>query len=139
VDGILWLQSNGGMFSAVTQYATWTTDSYSGVTIPKNIQTGDSWTSSQELTATDANGSSSSFTINIDYRAVGNESVTVPAGTFNAMRIDFVMTFLGSGDEDVFEFSDWFVENEGLVKTIAQQTAGGSLSFTQELVSYSIP
>jgi hypothetical protein len=138
-DGILWLQSNGGMFSAVTQDATWTTDSYSGVTIPKDIQPGDTWTSSQQLTATDANGSSSSFTINIDYQAIGIESVTVPAGTFNAMRIDFVMTFSGSGDTDVFEFSNWFVENVGLVKTVAQQTEGGSLSFTQDLSSYSIP
>jgi hypothetical protein len=138
-DGVLWLQTDGGMFSAVSQDATWSTNSFSGVTIPKEIQPGDTWSSSQEMTASDANGNSQTFTINANYQAVGIESVSVPAGTFDAMRIDFVMTFTGADAESSFEFSDWFVENVGLVKSAAQQITGGSLSFSQELASYSIP
>ena len=136
--GVLWLQSNGGMFSAVSQDLTWSTSSFSGVTIPAALQPGDTWSSSQEMVATGAGGSQS-FTINIDYRAVGAESVTVPAGTFDAMRIDFVMRFAGPDTESAFEFSDWFVKDLGLVMSTAQQTTGGSLDFRQELLDYSIP
>lgn len=134
-EGLLWLQTDGGMFSAIFQVegttSTWETVSYSGVSLPKNIQPGDAWSSFEQLNVTDSTGSRS-YDIAIDFHAVGIESVTVPAGTFNALHIDLTMSWTSQYGEVSVPISDWFAAGVGLVKS----SAGSSLL---ELVSYSIP
>ena len=140
-EGLLWLQTDGGQFAAVFPDAQWATNSYSGVSIPKQIQPGDSWASSESLTATSSQGSFD-FNVNIDFHAMGVESVTVPAGTFNAMRVDLVMVFSGqvSGQdfETTYNISDWVAEGVGLVRSVATSDVGGA-DYSLELASYSIP
>jgi hypothetical protein len=74
----------------------------------------------------------------MNFQAIGMESVTVPAGTFNAMRVDFTMAWTSGGEglDMTYLITDWFVENVGLVKTSAGADFGG---YSLELVSYSIP
>ncbi|HSB90922.1 MAG TPA: hypothetical protein VLD63_12955 [Anaerolineales bacterium] len=136
-EGLLWLQTNGGMFSAVFPNQQWSTNSYTGVSIPKQINPGDTWSSSESLTATGSDGSMT-FDIHLDFRAVGKESISVPAGTFDAMRLDIVMEFVGPGFDVTVDISDWAAENVGMVKSVAQSDTGG-LDWEMELVSYSIP
>jgi hypothetical protein len=138
-EGLLWLQTDGGMFSGIFQGGglsqSWETVSYSGVSIPKDGQAGDSWSSDQQISVTDSTGTRN-FGIAMNFQAVGKESVTVSAGTFAAMRVDFTMAWSGDGIEMTYLVTDWFVENVGLVKTTAQADFG---SYSLELVSYSIP
>jgi hypothetical protein len=140
-DGLLWLQTDGGMFSAVFQGGglseSWETVSYSGVSIPKAGQAGDTWSSDQQISVTDSTGTRD-FDIAMNFQAVGMETVTVPAGTFNAMRVDLTMAWTSGGEglDMTYLITDWFVENVGLVKTSAEADFG---SYSLELVSYSIP
>lgn len=142
-EGLLWLQTDGGMFSVVFQSEglnqTWESVSFGGVTLPKDIQPGDTWSSAERLNVTDSTGTRP-FDINIDFQAVGMESVTVPAGTFNALRIDLVMTFVttfsNSDLEMSYRISDWFAADVGLVKSSAQSDLG---DYDLELESYAIP
>ena len=64
------------------------------------------------------------------------ETVTVPAGTFNSLRVDLVMTFRSSDLDADYEISDWFAPDVGMVKSSAGSDYG---SFTLELESYAIP
>jgi hypothetical protein len=139
-EGLLWLQTDGGMFSAIFQGAgqtqNWETVSYSGVSVPKNGQAGDTWASDQQISVTDSTGTRN-FDIAMNFHAVGLESVTVPAGTFNAMKVEFTMAWTGGDGLDMtYQITDWFVENVGMVKSLAQAEVG---SYSQELTSYSIP
>jgi hypothetical protein len=139
-EGLLWLQTDGGMFSGIFQGGglsqSWETVSYSGISIPKNGQAGDTWSSDQQISVTDSTGTRN-FGIAMNFQAVGMESVSVPAGTFNAMRVDFTMAWTSDDNINMtYLVTDWFVENVGLVKTSAQADFG---SYSLELTSYSIP
>jgi hypothetical protein len=139
-EGLLWLQTDGGMFSGIFQGGglsqSWETVSYSGVSIPKNGQAGDTWSSDQQISVSDSTGTRN-FGIAMNFQAVGMESVTVPAGTFNAMRVDFTMAWTSDDNVNMtYLVTDWFVVDVGLVKTSAQADFG---SYSLELTSYSIP
>ncbi len=123
----------------------------SGVSFPATINPGDTWQHSLEFTGNmvvggqeiDANGSAqSSFT------AIGMESVTVPAGTFEALKVRVDSTINITG---VFQgvsvpltisspYDYWFAPGVGWVKASGTGDVGGE-SFTEtiELQSYNIP
>jgi len=123
----------------------------SGVTFPNEISAGDQWQhnldlegkmtiAGQEGTAT--GNSQTSFT------AVGEESVTVPAGTFNAMKIQVDTTmnmnvsYQGLAVPVAFSmtYNYWFVQGVGWVKAAGSgSAAGAAFNETIELQSYSIP
>ena len=123
----------------------------SGVTFPSTINVGDTWqhnldfegkmsVANQEGTAT--GNAQTNFT------ALGNESVTVPAGTFDALKIQIdttlnisvsvqgisvPVTFSGS-------YTYWFVKDVGWVKASGTGSVSGtSFNETIELQSYNIP
>jgi len=68
---------------------TVTTTNQDGVTLPDDIQVGDEWSQTIAYSAGSDGGLSFSGTIETNYKAVGYESVSVPAGTdsFTASRI----------------------------------------------------
>lgn len=123
----------------------------SGVTFPSEIAPGDQWEHALEFTGTmnvggqeiEANGSARST-----FNAIGNESVTVPAGTFDAIKIRVDSTINING---VFQgvavpvtisspYDYWFVQGVGWVKASGTGDVGGeSFSETIELQSYNIP
>lgn len=123
----------------------------SGITFPKQITDGMQWVHNLEFTG-EVDVSNTAATaggkVHTDFVARGVESVTVPAGTFEAMKVDTVTTIDTSmavqGLEVPAAFTStstlWFVENVGWVKTVNQGELGGQ-SFTEviELQSFNIP
>jgi hypothetical protein len=123
------------------------TTEFSGVTLPAAIHAGDTWAQTATLEGTQSiNGTdipARNQFIN-SCTAIGPETVTVEAGTFEATRFDCVstmnITITMAGEEIqaplTFNSSNWYAENIGLLKTTV---AGDGLDSTIELVSYNIP
>ena len=123
------------------------TTSSSGVTLPASLNQGDSWTQTTTLEGTEninglevpaKNEFSNTCTV------AGKESITVAAGTFDAVRVDcqtamnITITMNGAPISSPFTFTatSWYAENVGLIKTVS---TGDQLDSTLELTSYSIP
>src|SRR5215216_2908975 len=128
-----------------------TVNNVSGVTFPSEITTGDEWQHMLEFegdldiagTPAEATGGAES-----NFTALGTESVTVPAGTFDAMKIQVNSTitinasFQGVSMPVAFsgQYIFWFAQGVGSVKASGRgEIAGTSFTETIELQSYNIP
>lgn len=127
------------------------TSNVQGVILPKTVSAGDQWPYSLDFdgnmtyadTSVDTQGTAS-FTFN----AIGEESVTVPAGTFNAMkihvdlRLDMEVSYSGFNAPAVFTIPTdiWYAPEVGWVKASSSGDIFG-IAFNEsiELQSYSIP
>lgn len=122
-----------------------------GVTFPSQINPGDQWQQTMNVTGNvtmmneeaDASG-----TAQMNFSAIGNESVTVPAGTFDALKVavnvalNVDATYEGITLPVSFsgEYTYWFAPGVGWVKSSGTgNVLGSSFSDTTELQSYSIP
>jgi hypothetical protein len=144
------LNPSGGGSASVSAEGTsvdFQTTAIEGVTLPASINPGDSWSQSLTLEGTQTiNGESfpASNQVSQNYTAMGNESVMVPAGTFDAMRVDCQVTMnitLDMGGNPLattiaLNNSNWYAIKVGLVKIVS---TGSGLDSTIELTSYSIP
>jgi len=128
---LLQVPGNSLSYSGEAGSSTMTTTSNEGVTLPGDIQVGDDWsqTLGVEVSAGDQR---MDFTLDSTYTAVGYENVSVPAGTFNALKIE-QSTSMG-GPEPMIQ-TLWYVQEVGMVKS---EIDIGEL-VVQELVSYNIP
>jgi hypothetical protein len=124
----------------------------SGITLPKNITSGMQWQYNLRLQGSivmpgdpeaPASGSYSSV-----MREMGWETVSVPAGDFDALKIqsDSTVDILSSfgGAELPIRFSGvtltWYAPGVGYVKAVESGDFGGqTYSITTELQSYNIP
>lgn len=100
-----------------------------------NLTAGLSW--SYSYTATDST-SGGSWDASGTMDVVGMESVTVTAGTFDALKIENTYSFIDSSGNfgsrnGVVEY--WYVEGLGVVKTL--DTTGSTTNESRELTSYS--
>jgi hypothetical protein len=122
------------------------TTEFSGVTLPAAVHAGDTWTQTITLEGTqNINGTDipAKNQFSNTCTAIGQESVTVEAGTFEAMHFDcrvtmtITITMSGQDIQTPIEFtsSNWHAEGIGLVKTATTE----GVESTVELVSYSIP
>lgn len=125
------------------------TKSTSGVTFPAAEQwaVGKKWRNSYEVEGRISGTHGSQIgggkgTIVIACEIVGEESVSVPAGTFNAMKVrstitqKMTMTMQGAGGmhvpvESTIDTHNWYVRDVGMVKSQTEGLAG------VELVSFS--
>lgn len=140
----------GGIFANGMQMEL-TTSNVQGVNLPKMVTVGDQWTYSLDFegemqisdTPAQAQGSAT-----FAFSAAGEESVTVPAGTFNAMKIHTDMTLTMqitfSGITTPVTFTSptdlWFAPGVGWVKAASTgDLLGTPLNETIELQSYNIP
>ena len=122
-----------------------------GVTFPHEIQAGDQW--QQTL---DVSGNVTAFNeeaeasgnAQMNFNAVGIESVTVPAGTFEALRLDVDVTLNVSASYQGISlpvtftggYTYWFAPGVGWVKANGSgNVLGNSFSETIELQSYNVP
>jgi hypothetical protein len=122
-----------------------------GLTFPRQINPGDQWQQTMEITGdvtmlneeAQATGNAQ-----MNFSAVGNESVTVPAGSFDALKVEVDVTlnieatYGGITLPVVFsgEYTYWFAPNVGWVRSSGTgNVLGSSFSDTTELQSYSIP
>ena len=119
----------------------------SGVSLPASISSGDTWSQATtiegiEHIADQDVPAKNEFTNSCT--AAGVESVTVAAGTFDALRVDcqtttnITITMNNSPIQTSINFTatSWYAENVGLIKTA---TSGSGLDSTIELQSYNIP
>lgn len=123
----------------------------SGVTFPKEITTGNQWQHNLDFDGqVEIAGQSGEAQGNAVTRftAMGIETVTVPAGTFEAMKIQVEPALdINVGFQLLSipvtvggTYTYWFVQNFGWVKASGiGNFAGQSLSETIELQSYNIP
>ena len=123
----------------------------SGVTFPREITPGDLWQQNLDVEGNvkvaNEEGAAKG-TAQMSFNAVGNESVTVPAGTFEALKIEIDTTlnvnvaYQGLSLPVTFSGSHtyWFVQNVGWVKATGTGSVfGTSFTETTELQSYNIP
>lgn len=134
--------------SAINGHVQATTRNVRGVLLPKDLRTGTRWSTSFEVTL---NGTGATQVTNVDATmsadrsVVGEEQVTVEAGTFTALKIEgkttmhFSSQVAGQTVPDMqFETNEWWVKGKGLVKT---QTRAGSFGdgFSSEATSITTP
>ena len=122
-----------------------------GVTFPSQINPGDQWEQTLALQGNvtmmneqaEATGNAQ-----MKFAAIGNESVTVPAGTFEALKVQVEVTLnLNATYQGITlpvsfngAYTYWFAPNVGWVKaTGTGNVLGNAFSDTTELQSYSIP
>jgi hypothetical protein len=123
------------------------TKEHSGITLPAKMNAGDTWSQTLLLEGTETiNGTElpAKNEFSNDCTAKGVESVTVEAGTFDAMRVEcktvmhLTVTIAGKDTAATFNLTgtSWYAENIGMVKNT---TTGMGFDSTTELVSYDIP
>ena len=122
-----------------------------GVTFPIQLHPGDQWQQTMDVQGNvtmmnqeaEATGNAQ-----MNFSAIGNESVTVPAGTFDALKVAVNVTLnVNATYEGITlpvsfsgDYTYWFAPNVGWVKASGTGTVlGSSFSDTTELQSYSIP
>jgi hypothetical protein len=140
-------------FGALGQGASvqMTMTSHSGWTLvpPDQLAPGVSWQSTVEWRMRqEANGQAFNMTYQMAdaYTAVGVESVTTPAGTFEAIRVDNHSTTRISGlpqitgangiTETTSSLTSWYARGVGLVKMTVN---GDRPMVVEELIAYSVP
>jgi hypothetical protein len=145
------LQPNGGP-SGVVQTSTTTaefqTTAMSGVTLPATVEAGTSWTQNFTLEGTESINGQSIAAKNVTAYACtagGTESVAVPAGTFNAVRVDCqtdITITITLNDVEVptnvsTTSTTWYASGIGMVKS--DNVITGAENNTIELTAYTIP
>jgi hypothetical protein len=148
-DGLIEDQSNGGVFSAVLTGPDATVNvqnlSNTGFTIAADPQPGDSWTQVSEISALSSEGFGFDGTLTVEFTAVGMEAVSVPAGSFNALRVDVhaEATYQALGSSLVstltWDGSDWFAPGVGRVQSVGAMSEPSAFTYELNLESYSIP
>lgn len=154
-EGLQALQLGGANSAAIATQglsAKFTTSNVTGITLPANITPGMQWTYGLDINGAIAmpgdQSAEASGPVSIDLKEAGTESVTVPAGTFNATKIEAKSTFdLNASFQSLkvpITFTStsilFYVPGVGLVKSIESGDIGGnSFSSTTELQTYNIP
>jgi len=122
-----------------------------GVTFPSQMNAGDQWQQTVEVEGNVSmgnDGGNASGTAQMNFNALGTEPVTVPAGTFEAMKVkvdttlkvdvaygalSMPVTFSGT-------YTYWFVQGLGWVKASGTGSLfGASFGETTELQTYHVP
>ena len=153
-QGLATVTFDGGPAAGVTAeqfQMELTTTKAEGITLPTQINPNDQWTQTityegqGKIAGSDV---SSKGTTLFSMTALGEESVTVPAGTFTAMKIktditlDVLLTYQGSTNPYTSKFSQmhYWVAGVGLVR-IENTADTGSSTYSEviELQSYTLP
>jgi hypothetical protein len=123
----------------------------SGITFPSQVKPGDQWQQSMDVEGTvNAMNEEATATGNaqMKFSAIGTESVTVPAGTFDALKVNVDVTlnvnakYQGMALPVTFfgDYTYWFAPGVGWVKASGTGNVfGASFSETTELQTYNIP
>jgi hypothetical protein len=149
---LITLNPNGGTTASVSfngASADFQTTSLSGVTLPATVNTGDTWSQSVTIEGvTNVNDISANMKneFTISCTAGPTESITVQAGTFNAVQItcqtnmNITITMNGSplpATPLSVNSITWYAPGVGLIKAVNSGAESGDS--TIELLSYTIP
>lgn len=154
-EGLVMLEYIGGAAGGTAtgqSNGQYETTGVRGVTLPSALTPGDQWSQAFDIrgvrTLSDGQTSTTEGTVTYAFQAIGTESVTVPAGTFEAMRIqvdttmDLTVSSATTSTPATFTLggSDWYAPGVGWVMSASSGTMFGQpYSQTIELTSYSIP
>lgn len=132
--------------------AEFTTKEVTGISLPKEVTPGLQWTYSltmEGFTAMPDNQmAQSTGTFNFTMQEMGRETITVPAGTFEAVKfqstslVQIIADFQGIQVPVTINGSStiWYAPGVGFIKSIENSDYGGApFTSTTELQSYSIP
>jgi hypothetical protein len=156
-EGLVALEYGGG--PEATNATSGVSGSYettgvTGVTIPNDLAAGDTWEQSFSITGSievaEGISATTSGSVTQAFTAITSESLTVPAGTFDALRVEGVLSYdlevnMGEGLIVPMNFSsqivNWYVPGIGWIKSDSTATIEDSdpISAFTELESYSIP
>jgi hypothetical protein len=137
-----------GSVGTSSMNAVYTSVDSTGVTLPTHVAAGDEWTQTLKMHGENSVGSGtpipSDTTVASSFKAVGEESVTVPAGTFQAMRIDVTSAFdivtsvegMSVPVHFTITGSVWYAPGVGMIKTTSVIEGVES---SVELTAYTIP
>ena len=135
------LDSGANSLSLSTSKVSMTTTSVTaeGFNIPASFKSGNTW--SEKVTVNDTVQSSgrsldSRIESKVDCSAAGSESVSVPAGTFDAVKVTCTETVAVSelvhatpvpaGVPSTLDITNWYAKGVGLVKSVRASSAGGT-------------
>jgi hypothetical protein len=120
------------------QKITTETKSVSGEMLPKDLHVGSSWdTDFHVILHGIASFGDADATITATHKALAEESVTVPAGTYTALKVEtkttIVMKIQSLGDLPPITIAttEWWVKGVGLVKTKTAAVASEGDSITE--------
>jgi hypothetical protein len=153
--GLAALQFGGGAaanLSGNNIQANFTTTNASGITLPADLAAGSTWTQSLDIegdmTVEGGISASAAGTVDYDAEAIGMETISVPAGTFEAMKIEFDLTFNINASVSGLTIpvtingttTSWYAPGVGWVRSVDNSDfMGQAISTTIELTSYNVP
>ncbi|MCI0479328.1 hypothetical protein L0Y59_02180 [Candidatus Uhrbacteria bacterium] len=128
-DGTVALKGSSGLGAAMEGTTfTMTPVSSSGTSMPANVTAGTNWENTEEVRmefTDDANAGIGPITMTTTERskAIGEESVTVPAGTFKAMKVELKRTIssvaaFGAMPPSTDTVTEWWVKGIGMIKSV---------------------
>lgn len=154
-DGLTALQYSGGpsgVVSTTQSTAQFETVEASGVTLPASLEPGDQWQQSYKIqgsqTMAEGQEATSEGNVTYNFQALGMETVSVPAGTFEAMKIQndmsmaIMVTVSGVTAPTTLTgtTTSWYAPGIGWVKSAStSQISGGQINERIELVEYQLP
>jgi len=129
-----------GSATGASGQAIITTQGQSGITLPADLRAGLTWQQDVEGTVSGPDVTLH-MTDTFDNVARGLEAVTVPLGTFDAMRVDTETQGTLEGEASgTCQTSTWYVKDIGVVKEITISGIGASaIEAAIELQSYDSP
>ncbi|MDP3794013.1 MAG: hypothetical protein Q8R07_04670 [Candidatus Uhrbacteria bacterium] len=107
------------------------TKKMSGEVAPKDMKVGTEWETGYEISIKGTDIGDTSSKIISKNKVVSEESVTVPAGTFTALKVstvtDMVMEIpeLGSFPVNGLTSTSWYVKDVGMVKSVTHGLSAG--------------
>jgi hypothetical protein len=93
--------------------------SNSGISLPNQVNPGDSWQQIVEWEGS-AQGLSTNGRLVFDYSAAGYETVTVPSGTYDALRVNTSIRIEISNfriQYGTYDITSWMAPNVGIIKS----------------------
>lgn len=155
LDGLKALELGGGTTASITAQgmtAEFTTSDITGISLPLNITSGLQWQYNLKIQGSipmpNEQQIQSDGTYSIIMQEIGVETVTVPAGTFDTVKIQASSTveiLVPFGNENVpMKYSGtsitWYAPGVGYVKSIENWDLGSTpYTATTELQTYVIP
>jgi hypothetical protein len=154
-EGLLALQLGGGSTASISAQgltAQFEASNATGISLPVDVQNTQQWAYDLNMKGTiampDNQASQADGNVSSTFQVLGTESISIPAGTFDTIKIqvdsEYTLNTSFQGFPMPLNFSStaimWYAPYVGWVKSIENSDFGGSLySSTIELQSYSFP
>lgn len=154
-EGLLALQLGGGPMAGISAQglsAQFESSNVTGISLPVDMQNTQQWTYGLSMKGTiampDNQASQADGSVSSTFQVLGAESISVPAGTFNAIKVqvnsEYTLNTSFQGFLMPLNFSSttiiWYAPYVGWVKSVENSDLGGSpYSSTIELQSYGFP